>query len=285
VEQLSGAPRRVASIIVGVLMGPGAGHMVKGRVARGYLWLAVTYAVFALGALLSPWLMLAALIPWVAALVDVAVVRPPPKGLPRAGIVVALLVAFLAVGQGLGWTVRGLVVEAFRIPAGSMIPTLQVGDHIMVTKLGGPVRRGDVVVFVYPADESKDFVKRVVAVGGDTVSFSAGDLVLNGKAVARKLSAPCSFGDMDERGKVEVRPCVAFEETLDGKRYRVIREPTLMDPSEGQVFVMGDNRDNSHDSRYWGTVALGKIKGKATFIWWSSGPEGIRWDRMGMAVR
>jgi len=199
---------------------------------------------------------------------------------------------------------RAFVVEAFKIPSGSMIPTLEVGDHIFVNKFiyglrvpltnlkpvaFGLPNRGEVVVFVYPKDESKDFIKRVVAVGGDTIAVDNNQIVLNGKPVKRKrIAGPCIYSDEEEgTPRYEPRQCVAWEEELDGTRYRVFQDPrsppfpmAATRVPEGHVFVMGDNRDNSADSRSWGMVPETHIKGKAMIIWWSSGdPDGIRWWR------
>jgi signal peptidase I len=208
---------------------------------------------------------------------------------------VAVLVALL---------LRAFVVEAFKIPSGSMIPTLKIGDHIFVNKfiyglrvpfthikwdLFRKPRRGEVIVFVYPQDESKDFIKRIVAIEGDTVAVERNVVLINGKPIPRRpLAGPCIYPDAEEGSeRWEPRPCHAFLEELDGVRYRVIhdvnsfsidRKPVRV--PAGHVFVMGDNRDNSHDSRFWGTVPDELIKGKAMIIWWSSGdPDGIRWRR------
>jgi signal peptidase I len=209
---------------------------------------------------------------------------------------IAVLIALL---------LRAFVVEAFKIPSGSMIPTLEVGDHIFVNKfIYGfripftnikflPVKkpkRGEVIVFVYPQDEDKDFIKRIVAVGGDSIAFRDNAVIVNGRPIKRRrLPGPCVYPEVEEGSdRWEPRPCVAYEEEQDGNRYRVIhdlngisfpdRKPVKI--PEGQVFVMGDNRDNSHDSRFWGTVPDSHIKGRAIFIWWSYGqPDGIRWRR------
>jgi signal peptidase I len=220
---------------------------------------------------------------------------------------------------------RAFVVEAFKIPSGSMIPTLDVGDHIFVNKfiygLRVPFantkfisvrspRRGEIIVFIFPGREckvddecrgaercvegrchgdSKDFIKRVIAIGGDRVELRQNQPIINGKPIRREqLPGPCTYSDAEEG--FEHRPakvCEVYEEELDGIRYHVIQDPYLspsdMEPvavPPGNVFVMGDNRDNSHDSRYWGTVPDREIKGKAMIIWWSSGdPDGVRWNR------
>jgi signal peptidase I len=208
---------------------------------------------------------------------------------------VAVLVALL---------LRAFVVEAFKIPSGSMIPTLEVGDHIFVNKFIYGLRipwthikfmevrkprRGEVIVFVYPQDESKDFIKRIIAVEGDTIAVDHDQVILNGKPIKRRqLPGPCVYPDAEEgSSQWEPRNCTAYLEELDGVKYRVIqdsthsasdRKPIRIPP--GHVFVMGDNRDNSHDSRFWGTVPDTAIKGKAMIIWWSSGdPDGVRWRR------
>jgi signal peptidase I len=203
---------------------------------------------------------------------------PAPARRRRA---LGLLPAF-ALGGGAALAVgllllRVFVVEAFKIPSGSMIPTLRVGDHVLVDKLayrGQPPRRGDVAVF---RRDDKFFVSRVVAVGGDTVALPAGKLVLNGAPVPRReRPGPCSFADVDQPAPDRVeRPCLAFEETLDGRTYVVIRDPGVT-PLEfktaavpdGQFFVAGDNRDNSHDSRYYGPLPTDSLVGRVWRVWW-----------------
>jgi len=199
---------------------------------------------------------------------------------------------------------RAFVVEAFKIPSGSMIPTLEVGDHIFVNKfvygLRVPLtnykfiqvrkaRRGEVIVFVFPKDESKDFIKRVVAIEGDTVAMRQNVIQINGRPIKRRaLPGPCTYTDAEEGSDQGYpKPCTAYEEELDNTTFRVIQDrngfPMDREPKKvpaDHVFVMGDNRDNSHDSRFWGPVPDSHIKGKAMIIWWASGePDGIRWRR------
>jgi len=227
----------------------------------------------------------------------------------------------IGLALGVALLLRAFVVEAFKIPSGSMIPTLEVGDHIFVNKFIYGLRipwthikfaqvrkprRGEVIVFVYPQDESKDFIKRIVAVEGDTVSVDKNVLFVNGKPVKRRqLTGECTFSDGEESERLERRTCVGWEEEQDAVRYRVIQDinaavrdfPAGTCPTgcvctgntckipQGHVFVMGDNRDNSHDSRFWGTVPGVNIKGKAMIIWWSSEPGPgcltgpVRWGR------
>ncbi|MEW6058305.1 MAG: signal peptidase I [Bdellovibrionota bacterium] len=179
---------------------------------------------------------------------------------------------------------RIFVVEAFRIPTDFMSPMLLPGDHIFVNKLayGGsfgispkPPKRGDVVVFSFPNDPSKDYIKRVVAVDGDEIEIRAGQVILNGKAVSRQMNED------------------VFEEEVDGRKYfakwaGVLPEARKMMPvtvPQGQFFVLGDNRAKGQDSRGWGFLNYGYLKGRAAWIWFSAGsdgegPLGLRWSRM-----
>jgi signal peptidase I len=202
---------------------------------------------------------------------------------------------------------RAFVVEAFKIPSGSMIPTLQIGDHIFVNKFiyglripftyrflrhSAAPRRGEVVVFVFPQDERKDFIKRIVGVGGDVLEMRNGVLFVNGHEVDQCLVREVAYRERDEVTNQErEQNGFLYLETMDqggGQRiqYHVLYNGSASDQREdwgpervppGQVYVMGDNRDNSHDSRRWGGVPLENIKGRAWVIWWSNGPSaGLR---------
>jgi signal peptidase I len=185
-------------------------------------------------------------------------------------IVFALLLALF---------IRSFIVQAFKIPSGSMIPTLQVGDHILVNKLSYGIRspfwdrylvhfkkpqRGDVVVFIFPEDRSKDFIKRVIGIEGDLVEIRSKKVYING----RPLEDPHAHfeGDPPERGALNIRD-----------DYGPRRVP------ENHIFVMGDNRDRSYDSRYWGFVDLTDVKGRAFVIYWSwdGTDRWVRWERIG----
>jgi signal peptidase I len=205
---------------------------------------------------------------------------------------------------------RAFVVEAFKIPSGSMIPTLQVGDHIFVNKFIYGVRvpftnikfgmeyrkprRGEVIVFIYPKEPDKDFIKRIVAVEGDTVEVRDNQVYVNGVGVPRShVEGDCRYEDYEEEpGRWVERSCEAWVESVNGDKYTTVYDkhseangrgsttrPVKVD--KDSVFVMGDNRDNSHDSRFWGFVPYDHIKGKAMIIWWSHGePEGVRLQRL-----
>lgn len=187
-------------------------------------------------------------------------------------ILIAVLIALF---------IRTFIVQAFKIPSGSMLETLQIGDQILVNKFiygvkipftngytlipGKSPERGDIVVFKYPEDPSKDYIKRVVAVGGDTLQLVDKQVLVNGQTVTDQPWAvfkddriiPGQFSTRDNLRRITV--------------------------PEGKIFVMGDNRDNSHDSRFWGFVDLTEVKGEAFMIYWSWNKNsfGVRWSRIG----
>ncbi|MEC9340168.1 MAG: signal peptidase I [Pseudomonadota bacterium] len=191
---------------------------------------------------------------------------------------------------------RSFLAEPFRIPSGSMIPTLEVGDFILVNKfaygirlpvinhkvidLGAP-RRGDVVVFRYPPDPGVDYIKRVVGLPGDRIGYYDKVLYINGK--------PVPMERLEERSPEGEPRQVVFSETLDGNAHRVqwiIGRPSPegeIEVPEGQYFVLGDNRDNSRDSRVWGFVPDENLVGKAFIIWmsWNSERTWINFGRIG----
>jgi signal peptidase I len=164
--------------------------------------------------------------------------------------------------------VRTWVVQAFKIPTGSMENNLLIGDHLLVNKfIFAPaatslerkllpereVRRGDVVVFKYPDEPERDFIKRVIGLPGETLELRNKKVFVNGRELEEPyvhFLEPAS--DAGEITSFDVR-----------ERYGPVRVP------EGQYFVMGDNRDNSQDSRYWGFLPRSYIKGKALMIYWS----------------
>lgn len=185
-------------------------------------------------------------------------------------IIIAILIAAF---------IRTFVVQAFKIPSGSMKPTLEIGDHILVNKFSygvklpylrntiipvGQPRRGDIAVFIYPEDKSKDFIKRVIAVGGDTVEIRNKKLFVNGEAV-------------DDPHGVHVEDVIYPRAIQRRDNFGPVRVP------EGTLFVMGDNRDQSYDSRFWGFVKLEDVIGKAFIIYfsWDSENSGVRWGRIG----
>jgi signal peptidase I len=194
-------------------------------------------------------------------------------------IVVAVAIALL---------LRAFVIEAFQIPSGSMIPTLEIGDHIFVSKfaygIGIPFtdkkilpwhepQRGDVIVFKFPKDPSVDYIKRVVGLPGDKVEVRHNEIFINGNPMPREL-VDAHF----QYHKGVDRSWELWTEHLDGHAHSTLHEPDRLtefgpytvDPRS--IFVMGDNRDDSNDSRVWGTVPYELVKGKALIVWWSRDP-------------
>ena len=211
-----------------------------------------------------------------------------------AGLFPVILIVFL---------LRSFVFEPFKIPSGSMIPTLLIGDLILVNKFtyglrlpvantrlteGHAVQRGDVVVFRYPPKPSVDYIKRVIGLPGDEVSYLNKRLTINGKEVPQTAVSDFfdestmeyfkqfneQLGDVRHNIIVDTRRA-AFIGNPDAFPYRdncrySIEGVTCKVP-EGHFFMMGDNRDNSLDSRYWGFVPEGNIIGRAFFVWMNFG--------------
>ncbi|MCC7541110.1 MAG: signal peptidase I [Deltaproteobacteria bacterium] len=204
---------------------------------------------------------------------------------------------------------RAFVVEPFKIPTGSMIPTLQIGDHIFVDKfvyglhlpfLRAPVvrgrtpERGDVIVFMYPRDPTKDFIKRVIGVPGDVVEVRGQRVLVNGRSLPTCLVGEQRFVDVDAlTGSPAPRTGDLFVEFSGETPYLTLYDrdpPARRDRppyrvGRGELFAMGDNRDNSRDSRQWGAVPIDYVKGRAHWIWWSFGEGGgSRFDRIGHSI-
>ena len=202
----------------------------------------------------------------------------------------------IGLALGVALLLRAFVVEAFQIPSGSMIPTLEVGDHIFVSKFAYAVgipftntklatlakpKRGDIIVFKYPPDQNVDYIKRVVGLPGETIEVRRNEVFIDGKPMPREFAAgPCVTDDGGAVEGEEIRhPCEAWLEHLDKVTHVTHQDPRL-GPSNfgpvkvppGQYFAMGDNRDNSKDSRVWGFVPFELIKGRALIVWWSRDP-------------
>ncbi len=193
-------------------------------------------------------------------------------------IIIAILIAVV---------VRTFVVQAYKIPSRSMVPTLLVGDHLLVNKFIYGVKipflrkivipvsepkRGDIVVFEYPQDRSKDYIKRVIGVGGDKIEIKNKEIFINDKPYKD------TYGVYSDRA---VYPAVV--QPRDNL-------PAMRIP-KGSLFVMGDNRDESYDSRFWGFVDLKDLEGKAWVIYWSWNAEAqdnplrkVRWERIGQMI-
>ncbi len=274
--------QRLAAILLS-LATPGAGHAFLGRPRRGAVFLAAAFLAIAS----MPWTRMLGF----AAVLAVALVAVGDAArLRRAGASELTWAIFLGVGF-VGWFLtRIFYLEAFRIASGGDLPTLQVGDHVMVSRWRTSPARGDLIVFLSPEDPRATFVKRVVALGGDSVEVRQGTLLVNDRAATAGEATPCSFWDnREDAGRWSEVRASCVPETLDGNLWTVAHVEGAMPRDlerttvpRGTVFVMGDNRENSHDSRFWGPVPAGNITGTVLFVWWSSGaPEGVRWGRIG----
>ena len=220
---------------------------------------------------------------------------------PRRKSVVREYAEAIILAMLLAFAIRVFVVQAFKIPSGSMIPTLLIGDHILVSKLSyglqwpndckvhisfppvicyttkmivhfGEPQRGDVIVFRYPEDEDKDFIKRIVGRPGDTIEIRNKAVYVNGVMT------------QDRAYTQRVDPGIIDGAINPRDNFGAVTVPA------GAYFVMGNNRDHSLDSRFWGFVRAEKIRGKAFRIYWSWSGHGdwkhwVRWERLGKAIR
>jgi signal peptidase I len=204
--------------------------------------------------------------------------------------------------------IRQFGVEAFKIPSASMVPTLRIGDHLLVNKFiygpripftdtrifaGKEPKRGEIIVFKFPLDEGKNFIKRVVGVPGDKIQIRNGRLRINDVPVP--LVDLGTYDDNDQSsGAFPSSKAALFDEQLGAVKHHILYlheqaganfGPELV-PNES-VFVMGDNRDNSQDSRVWGFVKYNKILGRALIIYWSwdGNDTWVRWKRIGTLIR
>lgn len=206
-----------------------------------------------------------------------------------------LVVAIIAI------VIRSFVVAPFKIPSSSMVPTLDVGDYIFVLRYPYGLRipftdmqffphapeRGDVAVFDFPEDRSKDYIKRIIGLPGDDIRYEKNRLYVNGVEMPlKKLGVRTYFlsdGEADVSG--------LYEELLVRLKHQVLRKAFSIRDGEwkvppGHYFVLGDNRNNSRDSRFWGFVPQSYLVGHAVIVWWSWDVHrgAVRWDRIGHLV-
>ena len=201
---------------------------------------------------------------------------------------------------------RSFVLEAFKIPSGSMIPTLAIGDQIFVNKYIYGLRipftsirlvdfaapkRGEVIVFVCPVEPHEDYIKRIVGLPGDEVAVRSGVIYINGEPIKHEPLGKTSHWDRDSSGDHwRSFNAMAFRETLGEHTYTVLQDadisrsapdfgPTVV--PAGSLLMMGDNRDHSYDSRSWGPAPVQNILGRSMFVWWSWGQDGADVSRIG----
>jgi len=179
--------------------------------------------------------------------------------------IIALLLYGIIVQPCIGGVIKHFFVQPYRMPSGSMEPALLAGDYIFVNKFiywnSGP-KRGDIIVFKYPPDPSKDFVKRVAGIAGDILEIRNNRVIVNG------IEEVAEYIKSDPNSKI-------------GERFfGPIKIP------EKSLFVLGDNIDHSYDSRYWGCLRTDKVKGRVASVYWSwdSQQSSVRWERIGMQI-
>jgi signal peptidase I len=203
---------------------------------------------------------------WLKKVLDIRLMR-------SFGILVIYVIFSVIVASCVAFAVRTFAFHAFKISSGAMLPTLQVGDHLLsnkyVYRFSKP-SRGEVIIFKYPQDRSKYFIMRVIAEGGDSIEIHDKQVLLNGEPI-------------DDPWGRHVDPLI-IPSGDDQEKKRDNFGPVSV--PEGSYFVMGDNRDRSYDSRFWGYVKREDIKAKAFVMYWSEDPEvkNIRWHRLGMQI-
>ena len=274
---------------------PGFGQLYNGQINRG-IWFflvfsLVTVPLVALVAMYLPAAMMMgvlavsvvlALAVWFWGIVDAwrvarqsnpYLIKPWQTGGLYASVL--LLCSFLVLPAVWSY-VRNHQVQAFRTPSGSMMPTVQPGDYVWANmnyncpNCRSEVRRGDVAIFVYPNNRNRHYIKRIVGLPGDVISSEGGVLNINDVPVSSENSTDA-----------------VIEEQFDGRIWSVNAgdyEEFSITVRPGHVFVLGDNRNKSNDSRMFGQVPLADVVGRARQIWFSKNPEGIQWGRLGISL-
>jgi signal peptidase I len=287
-------PSRLLAVVATLLAYPivGAGLYVLGR-RRFYIWIAAGLAIIALMIVSAhaglPKLYIAMNIAlYVAVLAALADSGFATRGDPAPRLRRALVVAVLlfAAARGGSMAMKRWLVANFQTPSGSMMPTLEVGELFVVRKTKR-IGHGDVIVFRYPVDETVEYVKRVVAVGGQSVELVSGVVKVDGVPLeqSRMAGHDCPVSEETMTG------CALFRENGGTRSYTIMREARspadfpLTRVPPGHVFVLGDNRDNSMDSRVWGTLPIELVEGQAMFTLIARDHDGnIRGDRIGRII-
>jgi len=261
------------------LLLPGTGHFALGSSKQALGWFGANFLSFAgiVGAVLGDSLSAFWVAVGLAIFLRFACVAHcffvKEYSLPSWRNVVVIFVGANIASYIVTELVKAHVISAYRIPSGSMLPAVKMGDHIMVSKLNRTPRRGDIIAFRSPKNPDDMYVKRVIALAGDTVQTRDDEVILNDKLITTDHRiGGCSF----------TKECELLEETIGQRTYRVMithesspaREPKNVPVLPGAVFVLGDNRDNSVDSRTFGPLPLENIVGHVQFTWWSSNHDG-----------
>jgi signal peptidase I len=276
-RQAEQRPKRWLAIVAALLCfqyATGAGLYVLGRRRRFVAWLVAglvasslliaSVRVASFGLFLVAFLCVVAIA--LGALID-SIASAAALPAPRTGRAIVVVLLVFAGGRGLGLAAKHWLAEAFNIPSAAMLPTLAVGDQIMVKKGMRSLERGAAVVFRYPADPKVSYVKRVIGVGGDVVEIHAGVVSVNGHELPQTPFGECP--------PPAIAGCKVLRETDGSRSYSIMFDgPALGEDLRqtvppGQLFVLGDNRNNSSDSRVWGFVPVENLLGTAVFVYYS----------------
>lgn len=279
-------PRKIWIAAILTFLTIGLGHIYSGELKKGVLFYIGQYLVLVLCISLlyffpSFIILMGALLIWptyfLYCLIDA--IRIAQKGRPFYQVksfnrwylyLIVVICTSFVIQPVISNSIKVHMIQAYQIPAGSLKPTLLVGDQILSKKglaLKKGLHKGEMIIFPYPEDPSKEYIKRIIAVGGDEIEIKNKKVLINGDQIEEPyvihLDSRILPGGLSTRDNLQT-----------------VKVP------EDSVFVLGDNRDNSHDSRFWGFVKKSSVTGKASIIYWSWDRENsnIRWDRIGKII-
>ena len=287
-------PKRWIAVLLS-MASTGLGHVYYGHTGRGLIWgvlpmawtALVTIAMRPIGAALGYRGFLTAMyvpliVPWALAIASVASTPEKMRRAVSPMLVVAVGVGMFLAGRTLAAGLRAFSVEAFKIPSGSMIPTLLVGDHLFIDKSVYRTRaphRGEIIVFEYPEDREQHFIKRILAVPGDVLEVSGGHPTINGWEVPSCKVGTYTYRDLDG---TTAHSGDLLVEYLGDEAYLTFFDRNAAGEDHygpfvvgaGEYWVLGDNRNNAHDSRTWrggrgGGVAMDLVTGRAVFAYFN----------------
>ena len=312
----SNKPRKPLAALTMSLVLPGLGQFYNGELNKA-IWLFLAFAFLSIpgvalvalylpDGLMMPTLVLsviAALAIWIYGMADAwrgAKARPVyrPERWQISGVYLLLIIVCDIIALPLLTAyVSNHIVGAFRIPSASMEPTVLQGDFLFADKryncpgCKASIRRGDIAIFVYPNNRTTLYIKRIIALPGDQVVIRGGAVSVNGKPLA---SAADSAVETEDGRSWSIRPAVTGPNVTseDGRGWSSLHTDQAMPNAvlemtvpPGRVFVLGDNRADSYDSRDFGTVAMEDVVGRAKQIWLSFGHGGVRWERLGKVLQ
>lgn len=281
---------------------PGFGQLYNGDVNRGLLLfigfvlcsipLVVIIALFLPAALMLPMLILATIGSiglWIYGIANAwktarTLGEYTLQAWQKTGVYLLIFLTAMFILPTMTQYVRANLVESFYLPSGSMTPSVLKGDIIFAKKnyncpqCSSHVKRGDIGIFVYPNNRTQYYIKRIVALPGDKIEMGQQQVFINGQSLSRGKTEAVDDNTMvtETHGNTEYQVQWLTDDTDD------MIELTV---PPGQVFVLGDNRSKSNDSRKFGTVPLRDVVGKAGQIWFSKGEDGVRWERLGKLLK